>query len=161
MITMLLGGLWHGAGWQFILWGGLHGLLLVINHYWRHLSRWRLPQVVAVPLTLLVVMLAWIPFRADSLTTSLHMFKGLADWRWTWAFEPLVLLREVASMHIDKSLPWVCVALLAMVLTLPGSRRLCLTLGAFGRGLLVTVGLFMVLKALAGAPDRAFLYFNF
>ena len=161
MITMLLGGLWHGAGWQFILWGGLHGLLLVINHYWRHLSGWRLPRVVALPLTLLVVMLAWIPFRADSLTTSLHMFKGLADWRWTWAFEPLVLLREVASMHIDKSLPWVCVALLAMVLTLPGSRRLCLTLGAFGRGLLVTFGLFMVLKALAGAPDRAFLYFNF
>jgi D-alanyl-lipoteichoic acid acyltransferase DltB (MBOAT superfamily) len=34
MATMLLGGLWHGAGWQFIVWGGLHGLMLVINHLW-------------------------------------------------------------------------------------------------------------------------------
>lgn len=161
LITMLLGGLWHGAGWQFILWGGIHGVLLVINHYWRHLSPWRLPRFLALPLTLLVVMLAWIPFRADSLHTSLRMFEGLSDWRWSWSFDPALLLHEVAAMHIEKSLPWVCALLLLLAVTAPGSRRLCLRLGAGGRGVLVGVGLFMVLKALAGAPDRAFLYFNF
>jgi D-alanyl-lipoteichoic acid acyltransferase DltB (MBOAT superfamily) len=161
LITMLLGGLWHGAGWQFILWGGIHGVLLVINHYWRHLSPWRLPRLLALPLTLLVVMLAWIPFRADSLSTSLRMFEGLRDWRWSWSFDPALMLHEVAAMHIEKSLPWVCALLLLLALTAPGSRRLCLRLGAGGRGMLVGVGLFMVLKALAGAPDRAFLYFNF
>lgn len=161
LITMLLGGLWHGAGWQFILWGGIHGVLLVINHYWRHLSPWRLPRLLALPLTLLVVMLAWIPFRADSLHTSLLMFEGLSDWRWSWSFDPALLLHEVAAMHIVKSLPWVCALLLLLALIAPGSRRLCLRLGAGGRGVLVGVGLFMVLKALAGAPDRAFLYFNF
>ncbi|SHN26442.1 D-alanyl-lipoteichoic acid acyltransferase DltB, MBOAT superfamily [Pseudomonas asturiensis] len=161
LITMLLGGLWHGAGWQFILWGGVHGALLVINHYWRHLSRWRLPRLIAVPLTLLVVMLAWIPFRADSLTTSLHMFQGLTDWRLGGAFDLSQLLTEVATMQVVKTLPWVCAALLVLVLVTPGSRRLSLKLGATGRGVLVAVGLFMVLKALAGAPDRAFLYFNF
>lgn len=161
LITMLLGGLWHGAGWQFILWGGVHGALLVINHYWRHLSRWRLPRLLAVPLTLLVVMLAWIPFRADSLSTSLRMFKGLADWRWSWSMDPALLLTELATMQIVKSLPVVCGLLLVVVLFAPSSRRLCLKLGATGRGVLVAVGLFMVLKALAGAPDRAFLYFNF
>ena len=161
LITMLLGGLWHGAGWQFIVWGGLHGLLLVINHYWQHFSGWRLPRLIALPLTLLVVMLAWIPFRADSLATSLHMFEGLADWRWTWTLDASVLIQEVAAMRIEKSLPWVCAVLLAVTLYTPGSRRLCLKLGAFGRGALVAVGLFMVLKALSGAPDRAFLYFNF
>jgi D-alanyl-lipoteichoic acid acyltransferase DltB (MBOAT superfamily) len=47
MIVMLLGGLWHGAGWTFVLWGGLHGLYLLINHVWRHwfattrLHRWQ------------------------------------------------------------------------------------------------------------------------
>lgn len=161
LITMLLGGLWHGAGWQFILWGGIHGLLLVINHYWRHLSAWRLPKPIAVVLTLLVVMLAWVPFRAESLSTSLRMFQGLADWRLCWSFDSSVLMTEVAAMHIDKSLPWVCAVLLTLALTAPCSRRLCLSLGAGGRGLLVGAGLFMVLKALAGAPDRAFLYFNF
>ena len=64
-------------------------------------------------------------------------------------------------MHVEKSLPWVCALLLLLAVTAPGSRRLCLRLGAGGRGVLVGVGLFMVLKALAGAPDRAFLYFNF
>lgn len=161
MITMLLGGLWHGAGWQFLLWGGLHGLMLVSNHFWRHWSPWRLPRALAMPLTLLVVMLAWIPFRADSLTTSLHMFESFTHWQWNWGFDPKVLLHEVSAMHIDKSLPWVCVLLLLVAVTMPGSRRLSLKLGAMGRGMLVSGGLFMVLKALAGAPDRAFLYFNF
>jgi D-alanyl-lipoteichoic acid acyltransferase DltB (MBOAT superfamily) len=161
LITMLLGGLWHGAGWQFILWGGIHGTLLVINHYWRHLSNWRLPRPLAVALTLLVVMLAWIPFRADSLTTSLHMFERLTDWRWEGTFDVATLLIELAAMHIDKSLPVVCAALLALALVAPTSRRLSLMLGPLGRGAVVAVGLFLVLKALAGAPDRAFLYFNF
>lgn len=166
LITMLLGGLWHGAGWQFVLWGGIHGVLLVIAHYWKHFSRWRLPTPVAVALTLLVVMLAWIPFRADSLTTSLHMFQHLIDWRltdWHWngALDMPTLLSEVAQMHIDKTLPVICALLLALALVAPSSRRLSLMLGPLGRGVLVSVGLFMVLKALAGAPDRAFLYFNF
>ena len=40
MITMLLGGLWHGAGWTFVIWGGMHGILLVVNHAWHALRRW-------------------------------------------------------------------------------------------------------------------------
>lgn len=161
LITMLLGGLWHGAGWQFILWGGIHGLLLVINHYWRHASDWRLPRLLGVALTLLVVMLAWIPFRAESLATSLRMFQGLGDWRWTWSLDFSAFVSEVAAMHIDKSLPLACGMLLTLALVAPGGRRLCLSLGPLGRGVLVSIGLFLVLKALAGAPDRAFLYFNF
>ena len=38
-IMMLLGGLWHGAGWPFLVWGGLHGLYLMVNHGWRHLMK--------------------------------------------------------------------------------------------------------------------------
>src|SRR5437016_12464491 len=37
MITMLLGGLWHGASWTFVVWGGLHGIYLALNHAWRFL----------------------------------------------------------------------------------------------------------------------------
>ncbi len=70
MITMLLGGLWHGAGWTFLMWGALHGLYLCINHGWHHLRRTlRLPAIpkpVAIGLTFLAVALAWVPFRAGN-----------------------------------------------------------------------------------------------
>ncbi|BCX49870.1 alginate O-acetylation protein [Haloferula helveola] len=70
MLTMLLGGLWHGAGWTFLMWGALHGLYLCINHGWHHLRRnFKLPAIprpVGVLLTFLAVMFAWIPFRAGN-----------------------------------------------------------------------------------------------
>ena len=66
MIVMLLGGLWHGAGWNFVLWGGLHGLFLVINHLWRSVALLaRLSRTWWTwPLTMLAVIVAWVPFRA-------------------------------------------------------------------------------------------------
>ena len=82
MITMLLGGLWHGAGWTFVLWGGLHGLYLVINHGWRHLtgaegesSGWR--AVSGIGLTFIAVVIAWVPFRATDLDAALRMWVGM------------------------------------------------------------------------------------
>jgi alginate O-acetyltransferase complex protein AlgI len=71
MITMLLGGLWHGAGWTFVLWGGLHGIYLVINHGWRKLipagNAGRLRKGAGWTITMLAVVVAWVPFRAESL----------------------------------------------------------------------------------------------
>jgi alginate O-acetyltransferase complex protein AlgI len=82
MATMLLGGLWHGAGWTFVLWGGLHGMYLVINHGWRRLigdegtsSGWR--AVTGVGLTFIVVVIAWVPFRATDLDVALRMWAGM------------------------------------------------------------------------------------
>ncbi|MEZ5385067.1 MAG: MBOAT family O-acyltransferase [Prosthecobacter sp.] len=70
LITMLIGGLWHGAKWTFVFWGGLHGLFLVINHLWNRLRQkkgWNeLPRAVAIPLTLVCVLIAWVFFRADT-----------------------------------------------------------------------------------------------
>lgn len=161
MLTMLLGGLWHGAGWQFVFWGGLHGVLLSFNHAWGRWVPWRLPRPLALVLTLLVVMLTWIPFRAESLDVAFHIYGGLLRWQDGWHFDVNVLIDELVALHVVSSLPWVCTALLVIALGMPGSRRLCLQLGAVGRGLLVGVGMFLVLKALVGEADRAFLYFNF
>ena len=55
MVTMLLGGLWHGAGWTYVAWGGLHGLYLLVNHGWRNLGKRALPPLPAWLLTLLAV----------------------------------------------------------------------------------------------------------
>ena len=83
-ITMLLGGLWHGAGWTFVLWGGLHGLYLVINHAWEKIkkmlslefnSRSWWSSIPARFLTFFAVAVGWVFFRAadfDSAISILH-----------------------------------------------------------------------------------------
>lgn len=84
-ITMLLGGLWHGANWTFMLWGGLHGLYLSINHAFRHLTRdmtpppaLRLPlHIGSVALTFGATSLAWIVFRAQDLAAARNVLGGL------------------------------------------------------------------------------------
>lgn len=85
MATMLLGGLWHGAGWTFVIWGGLHGLYLTINHGWRELKArfgWgdggRLARLAAGALTFLAVVVAWVFFRADSFSTAQSILHGMA-----------------------------------------------------------------------------------
>lgn len=79
MATMVLGGLWHGASWNFVLWGALHGVMLVLHQAWRALSPWRVPAVLAVPLTFLLVAWAWIPFRAADLETAARLWWALWD----------------------------------------------------------------------------------
>jgi alginate O-acetyltransferase complex protein AlgI len=76
MITMLLGGLWHGAGLRFVLWGGLHGVFLVL-HGWSERLHLRLPAFVSWLLTVLAVLLTWVPFRASGWAASMQFYRGL------------------------------------------------------------------------------------
>ncbi|HEX7003365.1 MAG TPA: MBOAT family O-acyltransferase [Trueperaceae bacterium] len=78
MLVMLLGGLWHGAAWTFVLWGAWHGLLLVGERLLRENGRGpRLPRRVAVARTFLFVALGWITFRADGIAGATAMYSGL------------------------------------------------------------------------------------
>lgn len=86
MLTMLLGGLWHGAAWTFVLWGGLHGLFLVINHAWHALRR-RLGHDLSHSgwlatwggrlLTFIAVTIAWVFFRAEDSTVAFSILKSM------------------------------------------------------------------------------------
>lgn len=82
MLVMLIGGLWHGASWMFALWGGLHGLFLMIERVIRNLPGTRFYSVLSQkPLpeltTFLLVTIAWIPFRAASVNEALTVFMNL------------------------------------------------------------------------------------
>jgi D-alanyl-lipoteichoic acid acyltransferase DltB (MBOAT superfamily) len=75
MLTMLLGGLWHGAGWTFVVWGGLHGLYLCIHQGWRALRpdarrAGRLGTALSTALTFVAVVVAWVYFRAPDIATA-------------------------------------------------------------------------------------------
>ncbi len=77
-LTMLLGGLWHGAGWTFIAWGCLHGIFLVVNHAWNTQQKVRLPGILAQALTFLCVLIAWVFFRANSFDSAIEVLRTMA-----------------------------------------------------------------------------------
>ena len=79
MTTMLLGGLWHGAGWNFVVWGGLHGAYLCINQAFAAVAgKLRLPRFLSVTLTFLAVVVAWVLFRASSFPAAMDILAGMA-----------------------------------------------------------------------------------
>ncbi|VAV92403.1 Probable poly(beta-D-mannuronate) O-acetylase [hydrothermal vent metagenome] len=87
--TMLLGGLWHGAGWTFVIWGALHGCYLIINHFWHFvvkklnllfLENSRIWRGMSWLLTFIVVVIGWVFFRATSFDSALLLLKGMAGY---------------------------------------------------------------------------------
>jgi D-alanyl-lipoteichoic acid acyltransferase DltB (MBOAT superfamily) len=86
-ITMLLGGLWHGAGWTFIFWGALHGFYLAINHGWEalrkrssagHIEPGIVRRRAAQGLTFLAVVVGWVFFRSENLSAAFAVLQAMA-----------------------------------------------------------------------------------
>jgi D-alanyl-lipoteichoic acid acyltransferase DltB (MBOAT superfamily) len=87
VITMLLGGLWHGAEWTFVFWGGLHGLYLVINHGWRRIKELAgivhshvIFNTASLLLTFFAVVVAWVFFRAEDFSAAILMLKSMSGY---------------------------------------------------------------------------------
>jgi alginate O-acetyltransferase complex protein AlgI len=76
LITFTLGGLWHGAGWTFVLWGFLHGAALALNILWTRFG-FRLPRLAGWALTFAFVDLTWVVFRAPDLATLSKVFRAM------------------------------------------------------------------------------------
>jgi alginate O-acetyltransferase complex protein AlgI len=173
MATMLLGGLWHGAAWNFVLWGGLHGLFLIIHTGFRRTSV-PVPACVGRALTVLAVIIAWVPFRANGLDATLAMLRGMAGCNGlalpqmiVHAFPPLAaiatpvpLLRFLGEAR-TLSFPQVTVCLALgwlIVLGLPTVHEL----SQRARTWTLTAGFAFTVQALFFAPDvTQFLYFRF
>lgn len=84
MVTMLLGGLWHGANWTFVVWGGLHGAYLAAERWlkeraatWRLSNGWA-PKLLLALITYTLVNVAWVFFRAKSLPAAITMLGSMA-----------------------------------------------------------------------------------
>jgi alginate O-acetyltransferase complex protein AlgI len=123
LLTMFLSGLWHGAGWQFIVFGLLHGVYLTVNHGWRALKARRgrvvdsdrvLPRVASVLLTFGCVLVAQVFFRAPDVPTALAMLQGMAGLNGFPLGQLPFFSKEQAA--------WT-VALLVVVWALPNSQQ--------------------------------------
>jgi len=80
MLTMVLGGFWHGAGWNFALWGLLHGAYLIIHNTWVSLAKRlgiKIPRIIAWWITISAVLFAWVPFRATTLDGTINLWRAM------------------------------------------------------------------------------------
>lgn len=136
MITMVLGGMWHGAGWNFLIWGFLHGVFLSIAHGWTGLRGYfdtpilRLPGWLAWSLTFFGVMVAWVFFRAPDLATAMTLLgkmaaiaspslSGLPPESY---FDPRAILHWAIGRDGWESF-WLLVGMI-IVLTMPNARQI-------------------------------------
>lgn len=154
MATMLLGGLWHGAGWTFIAWGGLHGLALVTVVLWqrRHLH---LPVWVAWPVTFLFLVVTWIFFRASNFGAAAEMLRAMVGWDYGgWRF-PVTTLNPWHSWIIG----------LAAMLSIfgPTSQNVALVRLTPRRvfAIATAVAAVFVLMDIGDRGTREFIYFHF
>jgi D-alanyl-lipoteichoic acid acyltransferase DltB (MBOAT superfamily) len=150
VLTMLLGGLWHGANWTFVVWGGLHGVALAVNHLWSRTGL-RLPKPIAWALTMLFVMLAWVLFRAANFSTALAVLRGMLGLH---GFAMPALTNESeAAIAIG------C----AVALVGPVSQRFALTLLRPVPWLAVPTGILLswLLLLIGGRLPNVFIYFQF
>ena len=176
MITMLLGGLWHGASWSFVFWGGLHGLYLAAHQGWRallgpattaRLDANRVYRLLAWALTLLAVVLAWVFFRAVTFDGALRVLHGMAGGT-PMAAEHALLWN--AGLSASAGWGW-CVVLGGIAFLLPNSNRIGDLLlarcrdsqhaTAFVGGVAVSIALMLVLINTLRDATSAFIYFNF
>jgi D-alanyl-lipoteichoic acid acyltransferase DltB (MBOAT superfamily) len=162
MVTFLLGGLWHGAGWTFIVWGGLHGTALVAFRFWQR-SGMRLPRVLAIAITLLFVHLTWVFFRASSLTDAFSMLRKLVPSGADFNALGTGLLPTWTSIGLPFAAPSTGVMLLlaALLALLPAnSDKLAARFAATRRECLWAATL-LTLGTLTLGQVTQFLYFNF
>ena len=127
LLTMLIGGMWHGAGWTFIVWGGLHGVYLVINHAWQHVRGQLSAPVGAAEraaawlLTFLAVVVAWVFFRAHDFGSAWAVIAGMAGLHGVGGFT--LNLADAQTLDYLPLFPALA-ALLAAVVALPNSQQL-------------------------------------
>jgi alginate O-acetyltransferase complex protein AlgI len=105
MITMVLGGLWHGAAWGFVLWGAIHGTALIVEHQFR--GKVKLPRWLGWFVVFHIVVLAWIPFRAPDLDLAGSFISRLAAWgpATLWTAPVVIITFLVIALQLAPAKP--------------------------------------------------------
>jgi alginate O-acetyltransferase complex protein AlgI len=152
-VTMLLGGLWHGASWNFAFWGSLHGLFLGVENGLRQLTRFKPSRSLLIAGTFVVVTVTWIPFRSPDWSTTLLALQAL------WSVS-VGRLAEWPITHINAALT------IAVMLAYQFWRRdksldeLMAICPAGIQGALLALAVLSIAVSATG-DSHAFIYFQF
>jgi alginate O-acetyltransferase complex protein AlgI len=150
--TMLLGGLWHGAAWTFVVWGGLHGIYLAINHAWRKTGV-KLPRYFAWAITFFAVMMAWVFFRAQSLTDANALVRSM------FGFDQASSLPS--QIQATPIMLLLCVSMLiGWAIVAPNAQQIIISRQPKLRYSLI-IPLMLVIGMLALGRNYSFIYFQF
>ena len=153
-VTMLLGGLWHGASWNFVIWGGLHGGLLAIERASKDVGiKISVPTSLARVYTYLLVCLAWVFFRAPDLPSALLWLQKLVSWQGFWGlphFPGKVESRFLAALVIGLAIAFMGANSLER-----WKRR------GFSNTEAVYLALYLIASIMYMRSESAFLYFQF
>jgi len=178
LTTMLLGGLWHGASWTFVFWGGLHGFYLIMNHGFNALIGVRGARWIANPLfkfwswilTFLAVIVAWVFFRAANFDAALKILAAMATPELALSLDAIHPLLWNQGLHPQTGL-LLCAGLCAVTSLAPNSNRIgerLLAIShqyAFLRPMIIGMALALstLLVVINNVRDAtsAFIYFNF
>ncbi|MDP1524963.1 MAG: MBOAT family protein [Rhodocyclaceae bacterium] len=174
LITMLLGGLWHGASWTFVIWGALHGVYLVINHGIRHFLGERQHMFLNLSgwlLTFVAVVVGWVFFRATSLPIAIDVLSAMVGGTYL-GDSGEGFLGGNRIMALDECMIWL-LASAAIVFFAPNAYdmlgrgirhveegRLSGMRGGLALGALLTL-MFLLLAISETRGISEFLYFNF
>ncbi|OYO26351.1 MBOAT family protein [Janthinobacterium sp. PC23-8] len=173
-LTMLLGGLWHGANWTFVVWGMLHGAYLIVNHALRHVlgQRGNLAlRLAGAAATFLAVVLAWVFFRASSVAVAVDVLQAMAGGTLSPGMQG-AMLGMSRIMALPSCLAWLAACALT-AFCLPNAYQLLgrglrpeqeQRLEGQGGALLLGAMLLLCMLLLAVSETRGvseFLYFNF
>jgi len=155
VVTMLLSGLWHGAGWTFLLWGAMHAALMVLESASRGFWR-RAPAALTRPLVWAAVFLAWVPFRAADMGAVAECYRALVSGGWT---PPSLgfLFGATAIVLVDLFR----VPLLAPLPSSPSGWRGWAWVGRWALWAAAGVAFASVTHLFWGAAEKAFIYFRF
>lgn len=149
LATMTLGGLWHGAGVNFIIWGALHGVGLCVVLLWSRISR-PLPSPIAWALTFAFVVVLWVPFRAPDFDSAMRIWGGLTE-------------IQQFDHRLASPAQWSLIGI-AFVVSVAGPTAWTLAQNmrlSFGTSLAAgTLGA-LVLLGLSGVGSQQFIYFQF
>jgi D-alanyl-lipoteichoic acid acyltransferase DltB (MBOAT superfamily) len=151
--TMLLGGLWHGASWNFVIWGALHGSVLAAERLWREFrpKAWpKLPAWLGILVTFHIVLLGWIFFRAASFDDALSYLSGLSGGGASALLTPMLLGLILLGM-IFHFMPRFTIQRVGMRV-----RALPAPLVGIGAGLLI-----LVVDAMRPEGVAPFIYYQF
>ncbi|MEP7157635.1 MAG: MBOAT family protein [Betaproteobacteria bacterium] len=161
MVTFVLGGLWHGAGWTFIVWGALHGAALVLLRVWQR-TGFRLPKWIAILVTFLFVNVTWIFFRAHSLADARNMLRKLVPDATTLTSAHVNML-TLDAVGLPFAAPATSLMLLVagVLVLLPRNSDLLTTRFAARKSEGAWAAALLVLGTLGLGQASQFLYFNF